>query len=135
MSEEIIDSGANTPSGERPTFLTVLCILSFIAAGFAAIGAILLATAAAVVVTSGADVTSTGGVGFMYVIIVIALAAVSLVGVIKMWKLQKQGFTIYAAAGVASIVVGAIFVGFDIVGLIITGAFIAMYYVNLKHMH
>ena len=45
MSEEVIDSSAEAGSGERPVFLTVLCILSFVAAGLGVLGYIAALTA------------------------------------------------------------------------------------------
>lgn len=135
MSEEIIDSGAGSPSGERPTFLTVLCILSFIAAGIVAVILILAAVAAGVAVSNGATLSGGSGGGWTYVAISLALTAVSLYGVIKMWKLQKVGFQIYAGAAVGAVVLDVAMVGFNIIGVIFAAAFVVMYYLNVKHMH
>ena len=74
------------------------------------------------------------GMTWAYVIVGFVTTLAALFGVIKMWKLKKQGFMIYAGASVISLIMGIVYSGFSIPGLVITGAFIAMYYVNLKHM-
>jgi hypothetical protein len=150
MSEETTQSTENAApaaeAGKRPVFLTVLCILSFIAAGFAIIGyigviTVMGAASAAMGALEGMEgVTTTDvpGVGMTWAYIIVGLLAtiVGLLGVIKMWKLKKQGFMMYAGATVVSLIMGIIYSGFgaSIVGIIISGAFIAMYYMNTKHM-
>lgn len=126
---------AGTPVGsERPTFLTVLCILTFIGSGLAIIGGLLSTVLSGALELLGGQIPSpfdmlvpeTG----LFVGIVLLLAAVaSLVGAIKMWKLQKLGFMIYAAAQVVALVLG-----FGVMSLIFTGLFIGLYYMNLKHL-
>lgn len=136
MSEETTEStGTTAEAGKRPVFLTVLCILSFIAIGFGLIAyvtAIGLATAATAVGVETA--ASNAGMIWAYIIVGFITAIVSLFGVIKMWKLKKQGFMLYAGASVASMIMGVVYSGFNVVALIIPIAFIVMYYLNLKHM-
>jgi hypothetical protein len=145
---------------QRPTFLTVLCILSFIASGFAIIWSIIAllgAIAAQAIVStteagleglqdemaaegiemSDAAVTATEtasmGMVWAYVIVTILATIIGLMGVIKMWKLNKSGFYLYTGASIASLVMGSIY-AFSIMSVVITVAFIAMYAMNLKHM-
>mgnify|MGYP000132616777 CR=1 FL=1 len=107
MSEDILDSNENTGNGERPVFLTVICILSFIGAGLGILAYITAIGAMGVVSAAGADlaegfegmegVTTTYsgpsvGMTWAYVIVGFIATIVSLLGVIKMWKLQKEGF-------------------------------------------
>lgn len=124
---------------QRPTFLTVLCILSFIAAGIGIILGILGAIAAGAMTAGLAEAgLSTGGaMGSVWtaVIVSIALTAVGLVGVLQMWKLKKTGFYIYTGASVASIIAGIVMVGFSPLSVIISAAFIVMYGLNLKAMN
>ena len=132
----------NTPqTNQRPTFLTVLCILSFIAAGISILALLLgtvVAGAAQSVVNeaenAGAEVDSAMGSIWGLIIVSTLLVVASLVGVIKMWKLQKQGFYIYAGASVVNIIAGAMMGGFSAIGVVVAVAFIAMYGANLKHM-
>ena len=159
MSEETTEStGAAAPeAGKRPVFLTVLCILSFIAAGFAILGYItLIGVATAASAVAGAAMEGLEGmegmegmgdamaaaagpsVGMMWANIVVGFLAtiVGLMGVLKMWKLKASGFMLYAGAAVVSIIMSVVYTGFmvNIVGIIISAAFIAMYYINKKHM-
>ncbi len=152
-------NAAGAPA-KRPVFLTVLCILSFIAAGFAILGyitAITLMGAATAVVSAADDafegmsegaggaysemseaITSSAGpsigLTWAYIIIGFVCVLVSLFGVLKMWKLQKVGFYMYAGASVVSMIMTIVYSGFGIVGALITVGFIVMYGLNLKHM-
>lgn len=153
-------NAAGAPA-KRPTFLTVLCILSFIAAGFAIIGyitAITLMGAATAVVSAADDAIeaagATGdsysemsaamdtamsagpsiGLTWAYVIIGFVCTLVGLYGVIKMWKLKKVGFYMYAGASVVSMIMGMVYSGFSVMAVIFPIAFIVMYGLNLKSM-
>lgn len=142
MSDQNLDN-AGAGTAQRPTFLTVLCILSFIGAGISIIMLLLAAAAMGVIEAGvagaeaqGAVVESqTGGI-WLWVGISVVLSIVSLVGVIKMWKLQKSGFMIYAGASVAGMIVSVIMSGFGpaIFGILVSAAFIVMYQLNTKHM-
>ena len=147
MSEETTQS-----AGKRPVFLTVLCILSFIAAGFAIFGYIGVITVmgAASAITSGMEamegmegmegmsaLTSaapSAAMTWTYLIVGFLTTIVGLIGVLKMWKLKKQGFMIYAGASIVSLIMSIVYSGFGVVGAVITIGFIVMYYLNVKHM-
>jgi hypothetical protein len=150
MSEETTQSTETTAgAAKRPVFLTVLCILSFIAAGFAIIGyigviTVMGAASAAMGALEGMEgmegmeaITSAGpsaGMTWAYIIVGFLTTIVALMGVIKMWKLKKQGFMLYAGASVVSMIMGIVYSGFNIGGVIVTVAFIVMYYLNVKHL-
>ena len=158
MSENVENQGA----AKRPAFLTVLCILSFIAAGISIIGLAIGAAAKGVVESAGGttDLSSLEGMegmegmeGFASanqaamdqasaafswpsMIGAILLTIIGLVGVIKMWKLQKQGYYIYTGAAVVGLILPVVLgAGFSVFSLIITAAFVVMYGLNLKHMN
>jgi hypothetical protein len=148
MSENLENQGA----AQRPAFLTVLCILSFISAGIAII-LLLIATLFAGAVTAGSSVVDTsvmtaegqaavetaqGQIGniWLYLALGVTMVIVSLMGVIKMWKLKKNGFYMYTGAAIAGIIVEiAVGTGFSPVATVFTVAFIVMYGLNLKHMN
>ncbi len=145
MTEETTQS-----TGKRPVFLTVLCILSFIAAGFAVFGYITVITlmGAATALTSGMEAmegmegmsaltaaTPSAGMTWAYVIVGFVTTILALIGVLKMWKLKKQGFMIYAGASIVSLIMSIVYSGFGVFGAVITVAFIVMYYLNVKHMN
>jgi hypothetical protein len=147
---------------QRPTFLTVLCILSFIAQGFAAIGYIIVALGLGVVsavatsdtmneALDGAEMspeasemmdavetagTASLGLAWAYIIIGLLTTIICFVGVLKMWKLKKSGFFLYAGASAVSIIMGLVYSGMDglVMGTVVPVAFIVMYGMNLKHM-
>lgn len=144
-------------AAKRPVFLTVLCILSFIAAGFAILGYIAvigLMGAASAVSGMASDMSTemgsemndamsaamaaTPGVGltWAYIIVGFLTTIVALFGVIKMWKLNKSGFMMYVGATVVSLIMGIVYSGFgaSIVGIVISAAFIVMYGLNMKHL-
>lgn len=137
---ETLDSVA--VENKRPTFLTVLCILSFVGAGISIV-VLLLATVFAGAATAGlaaaenagAEVESAVGNIWAYLGVAAALIITSLVGVIKMWKLQKSGFYMYTVAAIAGIIVDIVLgAGLNVMGIVFAVAFIAMYAANLKAM-
>ncbi|MQY78518.1 MAG: hypothetical protein GH151_04875 [Bacteroidetes bacterium] len=124
---------------ERPTFLTVLCILTFIGSGLSAL-LFLIATIAAGAITNflgslpGMSEAATGGSVYFLVALIFALA--SLFGAILMWKLKKIGFFLYSGVNVIAIFLPIIFISGSIswFGAFITVVFIVLYGLNVKHM-
>jgi hypothetical protein len=145
---------------KRPTFITVLGILSFIGIGFSLIGGIVnYFSLSALAATGdlfggmqgseevGAAMNSMASVfGMDYTkmatsALVVALLNIPLLfGVLMMWKLKKTGFYIYAAVELIQAIVPIIIIGgltgglSSILYIIVAIAFIIMYAVNLKHM-
>lgn len=151
--ENLDEQGTGT--AERPVFLTVLCILSFIAAGISILvyGAAFALIGAASATASGMSSGMTGEAGaafekamaaaapsagliWAYIIVGFVTVILSLIGVIKMWKLQKSGFMMYVVAAVGAIAMSVVYSGVSasIVGIIISGVFILLYGLNLKHL-
>lgn len=144
-------TNAGGEAAKRPVFLTVLCILSFIAAGLAILGYITVISlmGAATAVVSGMEnaggemsemmesVQTTGpsaGLTWAYLIVGFVTVIVSLFGVIKMWKLQKIGFYLYVGASVVSMIMGVVYSGFSVMAVIFPILFIVLYGLNLKHL-
>lgn len=142
-------------AGKRPVFLTVLCILSFIAAGFAVLGYITVITlmgAATAVASnlegmageSGANASAamseamskmpSAGLTWAYIVVGFLCTLVGLFGVIKMWKLQKIGFFLYVGSAVVSMIMGIVYSGFSPMAVIFPVLFIVLYGLNLKHL-
>lgn len=95
MSETL---DANASSGQRPTFLTVLCILTFIGSGLGVLGGLL-----GLIGSSALGMFAPQGTMIVTIIGLLA-AALCLFGAVKMWGLYKQGFMIYVAGAALSIV-------------------------------
>lgn len=144
MSETL--DNVNAEAGKRPTFLTVICILSFVGIGLAIIGYItaftLMGVAESAISTANQMAAEAGvqveqgpstGIIWAYIIGGFVTAIIQLVGVLQMWKLKKSGFMLYTAASVIAIVLTILYSGFG-VGIIFPVAFIAMYAANLKAM-
>lgn len=147
---------------ERPTFLTVLCILSFIGVGLTIIQSItrFFATKAssalmdatgvmdemeqAMQEVPGGDIVTDSvstivDKGPMLATINLIAALVVLAGVLMMWNLKRTGYYIYIvgeiAPVVALVVVGGLLGGFlAIITSVFAILFIILYGLNVKHM-
>lgn len=153
-------NAAATPA-KRPTFITVLCILSFVGIAFSLIGGIMNYFTYSALAASGDMFNHMGGegeqmgqamnamsdmLGLDYgkmataAIIQALLNIPILIGVIMMWKQKKTGFYVYAAFEILQPLM-PLFLGLGlaggimaVVGLIFAIVFIVLYGVNLKHM-
>lgn len=159
MEIELIDK--NEETNELPTFLKVLCILTFVGAGLTIIMSILFTITIQMslkLVESMDSIagSSTGMVEvFKWTIVSYILTGVGsllgLVGALFMWKLKKIGFFIYLIGqiipiiGVVLVYLAAMKTSFgasSAFGNVITSAFyvlisiafLIMYGVNLKHL-
>jgi hypothetical protein len=151
-------SGDITAQPQRPDFLKIICILSFIACGLmillCAIGSICLTFDADMidkfwsqVVESSPQLAELDPVKFIHefgMVCVYTLIAniFSLIGVIMMWRLEKMGFFIYVVAELTThfftIDMGTqenkSYVGL-ILSVLVDLGFITMYFLNLKYMN
>jgi len=134
------DATEQKPQEEgRPTFLTVLCILTFIGSGFRTLIFLILLVAAGAVSSwlgSIPGMGDMGGLGAGYLVIVLVLALASLYGAIMMWQLKKMGFYLYSGANVIALIVPIFMASsdFSVWGLVFTALFIILYGLNLKHL-
>jgi pheromone shutdown protein TraB len=144
---------------ERPTFLTVLCILSFIGVGLVVISNLVALIGGGVskaimesseevmqameaveeVPVVGESVSKIVSSASTIAAINIIAALVVLVGVFMMWSLKKTGYYIYIvgeiAPVIALIVLGGLLGGFmAIFSSFIAILFIILYGLNVKHM-
>jgi len=159
---EETNTSAAVPA-KRPTFITVLCIISFVGIAFSLIGGIMGYFTYSAMASAGDALKGLGGntasdqmgqamssavdaLGLdpskmaMNSLVVALLNIPLLIGVLMMWKQKKVGFFIYTAFELIQAVVPFIIVGGLAGGLsgvlyaIVAIAFIIMYGVNLKHM-
>lgn len=96
MTETLDNVNGGNPV--RPTFLTVLCILTFIGSGLGILGSLLGFMGSAALSYFAPQGTMISQ------IIALSASALCLFGAIKMWGLYKQGFTFYLLGAVLSIV-------------------------------
>ena len=146
METEEIMNNKEAP-GRRPTFLTILCILSFISAGFGSLLSIITPLFSEKIIeflksTPDYDETAMNETimvlqaGWGFHLITSALALCSLAGAVLMWKLKKTGFHLYALSNLGSLFIPTLMLKIPIgwEGILLTVSFIALYAFNLKHM-
>lgn len=90
MSEETLD--LNQETGKRPTFLTVLCILTFIGSGWGIISSLAM---------SSPELDAYAG---YYKWVSALLCVGTLVGAFQMWGMKKMGLYVWTACEVISVV-------------------------------
>lgn len=138
---------------QRPTFLSVLCVLTFIGSGCSALAmAVVAATLPTVreMFASGAfeDIyslaptlesqleTALAVPGYYYLLMFVCYAA-SVAGAALMWKMKRNGFHLYTIAQCLVLIVGMLInrgAGFPWGGLVWTVLWVGGYAMNLKHM-
>ena len=92
MSFEVLDSSEEQKI-ERPLFLTVICLFSFVGSGSSILfyGLIIMGVGIVSDIFPGITGLSNSGVK-IYLLIAIFISLLSLFGSIKMWQLRKLGF-------------------------------------------
>ena len=127
-----------TQTAKRPGFLTVLCILSWVFQGIAAVIYLLAIGGGAAVEASAAAAGVETGTGSIWTWILVGFVGliISFVGVLQMWKLKKMGFFLYGIAFAIGIINDIMFSdsGISWFSVVVGGGFIAMYAVNMKAM-
>ncbi|MEA3317214.1 MAG: hypothetical protein U9R54_04595 [Bacteroidota bacterium] len=115
---------------ERPAFLSVLCILTYIGSGlailFSLLGMLGIGALAGMAAKFGAPVEGGFAINSLLVLV---FAVASIYGAIMMWKLKKIGFYIYVAAQVLIVAFG-----WSIFALVFALLFIGLYGLNFKHL-
>lgn len=145
------------PEPQRPTGLTIACVLSFINAGFQFLGNIISFLAYNVMRELGqseeylemmekfvpdidefeTQMQAQLAVSrISYLLMALAFAA-SFIGVLQMWNLKKNGFHIYAIAQILILIITAIFVagvtGASMVSpAILTAIWIGIYFIYYR---
>lgn len=132
---------------KRPTFLTVLCILSFISGGLGSLSALITPIFSDIMIeflknspnydeTLMEETIMLLRAGLGYYLITFVFAMCSLVGVFFMWKLKKIGFHFYALSNLGLLFAPMLMFDMAIswAGIFLTASFILLYAVNLKFM-
>lgn len=98
MTEETLETPVQEQ--ERPTFLTVLCILTFIGSGLGLLGGLfgLLGSSFLSFLPGAAGGTSIA------IIIGLVASVLCLLGAVRMWGLYKQGFMLYLIGAIIAII-------------------------------
>lgn len=124
----------------RPRPLEALCLMSFIGSGAAALlylaGAVFFEKASEIIIEY-TSAHSTEQISPRYFLTLGILFLVSLRGVYEMWKLQRRGFFIYAAAQLGILAVPLLRMGedaFSAVSVIFTVLFIVAYATQFRSL-
>ena len=145
------------PEPQRPTGLSIACVLSFINAGFQCISNAFSFLFYNTIQTLGHDedyfelmekfVPDTSemeaamqaqlAVSRVSYLLMALLYAASFYGVLQMWKMLKKGFHVYAIAQILMLIVTAVFItsvtGDSIVGgSVLTAIWIGIYFIYYK---
>lgn len=136
-----------TATPKRPTFLTVLCILTFISAGTGMISSLLTPPFSDVLVemvriypgldeSIKADAIKIYQAGWNYHLTTFILSSCSLIGGIMMWNLKKNGFHFYALSNLGLLFIPMLLLEMPTSwgSILLTSGFIGMYAVHLKEM-
>jgi len=135
-----------TDQPQRPVFLTVVCILTFIGSGLSFISSMVIGIfhdlfirvmeeVAKTIDLPGMEMISQASPSFFIASAVLYLAA--LAGAFEMWRLHKRGFHIYTVAQILSVMAPMYFLHLSspgIVDMILSGIFILFYGSQLKYM-
>ncbi len=96
-------SETNENQNARPTFLTVLCILTFIGSGLGVLGGLL-----GLIGSSALAMFAPVGNSMLITILTLGSSVLCLFGAIKMWGLSKQGFMLYLAGSSLAIILSIV---------------------------
>lgn len=130
MEEQNVQTNAPTEGAkERPVFLTVLCILTFIGSGLSVLLWLLGIFGLGAVNSYLANFGGAADTGVLKPILMLIFSAASLYGAIMMWSLKKMGFYLYVAAQVLIVAFG-----WSIMALVFALLFIILYGLNLKYL-
>ena len=132
---------------QRPQLLTILCILTFIAAGLSIAGALCIPALSGVMVgfmkaapnydaQRDADAITIVQAGWGYYMVMLALEAMELTGAIMMWKLKKNGFHVYTIASILLFYLPVLWLHlpFNLFGAMLSAGFVGLYAVNMRFM-
>ncbi len=128
-------------SASRSSFLSALCILTFIGSTAGFIGYFLASIyfeQVSQVIISYSSWHSTENISWFYFTLLMVFYAFSLTGAIRIWKLQRDGFFIYFIAQLAILVMPVLWLNwnaFSFTNALFTMVFITGYGINLKRMN
>lgn len=161
IEEELVLDRDPQEDNKRPMFLTVLCILTFIGAGFGVLGGIIglaMMSTTEKIFNASNDILSNTDMGMdleqMYrwtkisQLLNIVGSLLCLAGALFMWKLKRIGFYIYIPGQVLPLIgsfmtmnsmlgggpFAGLGMGMTFFAMIFPIAFVIMYGLNLKHM-
>lgn len=134
------DSDRTNTSSSRPSILSALCILTFIGSSIGFTGYFLASVfyeKFARLIITYSSWSDTHNLSPVYFTLMMVYNAVVLIGAIKMWKLQRNGFLFYLIAQLAVMFTPALWINwnaFSYTNAIFSVLFVVGYAMNLRHM-
>ena len=131
---------------QRPTLLTVLCILTFIGSGLNAFSNLMVFIFFDASMAFAAELVKKFKLPGMelfldakpvYFAVTALINVLAVAGAIMMWRLRKHGFHIYTVAQILVILAPMYFFrlpGPDFFSILLSGVFVILYSFNLKKM-
>jgi len=125
---------------KRPVFLSALCILTFVGSSVAFISYFLASVffeKSSALIIKYSSWSTTDVISPLYFTALMALYAISLIGAIRMWKLHRNGFYIYAISQLIILFLPTIWINwqtFSLTNAILTSIFIIGYALNWKYL-
>ncbi len=145
---EITENSNESKTGQRPTVLTIVCILTFISAGLTCLSSLVTPPYSEVMVEMiqtfpgideemKPDLITLYRAGWGYYLPTFLLSVGSLIGAILMWNLKKIGFHFYALSNLGLLFIPMLVLGVAISlgNVLFTAIFITLYAVHLKEMN
>lgn len=138
------------PNQKRPTFLTVLCILTFIWSGLTAFSSItfyLFFEQIKVLFTSHPNMMLFGSqidfktifeINKVFFLLQGIFSGLAVAGAFLMWNLKKTGFDLYVIAQLGLVFIPKLFMPkqpFSFQPLIMSAIFVYFYYTQLRYMN
>lgn len=124
----------------RSNLLTALCILTFIGSGTSFLGYFLASVffdRTSELIIKYSNWHTVEAISPLYFTLFMALSAISLTGAIRMWKLCRDGFFLYAASQLVILFLPVIWLGwnsFSVTGAIFTSVFVIGYSMCWKEL-
>lgn len=140
-----MNESSNKEEIKRPETLSILCVLTFIGSGLAAFSNLVIYLSYNMLFETyesgglnlpGTDLIFSYTKSFFFVSSI--FYSISLAGAIRMWRLKKVGFHIYAIAQILLLIIPTLYIKtsqFPLPAVLITSAFILFYYRHLKYMN
>lgn len=143
IEENPFSENSNEFTEQRPTFLSVLCVLTFIGSGISSLLDLFSFFFSDLIFNS--SINSSGyyenyiyNEKWMY-LVDFSLSITSIIGAIFMFNLRKKGFYIYLISNIILIFTPSFLtlnMNIDFLGLMfVTAPFIILYGLHLKHMN
>lgn len=137
----------NNNKFERPSGLSMVCVLTFIGSGISALSSLMVFTGFDLIPSIPMDASLfpeaqsmkelVMSAGRWFFLVMMALYIISFTGATFMWKLKKLGFHFYTFSQMLMFLVPLLMIKGYVVpfsSVLLTSAFVAMYGLNLRFM-